>query len=155
MPLSSINLNYSHIKRLKKNFTQLKIPKLSYLDVDTIYEIAFNAKGVPMESKEMNNKINEKLLIPVDTSGLNPQQIRLIKTVNSLLSNVLTTDNEEDFFETSLELMQAVASAVKQANFNHKHSKNEQIHYANQALEFSLDALSDKIFSDDIVSFDN
>jgi hypothetical protein len=104
-----------------------------------------------METKENNNKRS----LTLEVTGLAPHQIRLIKSVNSLLTNVLTTDDEEDFFETSFELMQAVASAVKQANFNDQHGKNEHIHYANQALEFSLDALQDKIHSDDVISFDN
>lgn len=104
-----------------------------------------------MESQKLEQKI---LQIDVDVEKLAPHQIRLIRSVNSLLSNVLVTDDEEDFFETSYELMQAVASAVKQANFN-KDNKHSEIHYATQALEFSIDALNDKIQNNDIVSFDN
>jgi hypothetical protein len=105
----------------------------------------------------MGSKVLEQkeLLLKLDVSELNPQQIRLIKSINSMLTHVLTTDDECDYFDGSSELMRMVASAVKQANFTADYTPNPDIPYAEQALEFSIDAIADQIHSNKIINFDN
>jgi hypothetical protein len=101
------------------------------------------------KAKEQNVVVN------IDSSELKAHQVRLIKTVNSLISTLMTTDNEEEFFETTSELVKMVASAVKRSNFSEEFCKGEKIPYAEQALEFALDHLNDEIHNGDFLRFDN
>ncbi len=88
-----------------------------------------------------------------DTTELNAQQIRLIKSICSMLNHVLTTDDECDYFDGSADLMKMVASAIKQANFSK--GINEDIPYAQQALEFCMDMVTDQIHTEEIIRHDN
>jgi len=103
----------------------------------------------------MSKLEQKKVKIELDTSELNAQQIRLVKSINHMLAHVLTTDDECDYFDGSSDLMKMVASAVKQANFTSYWSENSNIPYAQQALEFSVDALAEQVGTDDIVEYDN
>lgn len=94
----------------------------------------------------------DTLTIELDTTELSTHQIRLIKRVNSMISHVLTTDNESEYFDSSSELLKLTANIVKKANFAEQDSK---IEYSKQALEFCADILSDQVYEDDIVNYDN
>ncbi len=102
----------------------------------------------------MSKLEQKKVNIELDTTELNAQQIRLIKSINHMLSHVLTTDDECDYFDASSDLMKMVASAVKQSNFTAYWANNKNIPYAEQALEFSVDALAEQLGSS-IVEYDN
>ena len=97
---------------------------------------------------------NNQLKIEIDTTDLKPQQIRLLRTVNALLTHVTKTDEEAEFFEASAQLMKQIASLIKQSTFIER-SGADPIPYAEQALEYSLDNLVDMIHGDDVISFDN
>ncbi|MBL7665830.1 MAG: hypothetical protein JNM93_11910 [Bacteriovoracaceae bacterium] len=97
---------------------------------------------------------NGTLQIEFDANNLAPQQIRIIKTINSILHSVSITDSEEDYFEACAELMKQVAAFVKQAKFNAV-STFDNIPYAEQALEYSMDEVREKIFSTKLNNFDN
>jgi hypothetical protein len=105
----------------------------------------------------MSMKYLEQKTVKVefDTTELNSQQIRLIKGICSMLNHVLTTDNEGEYFEGSADLMKMVASAVKQANFTTEWATNANIPYAQQALEFCIDSISDQMYETDFVKHDN
>ena len=90
--------------------------------------------------------------IQVDTQELSSQQGRLIKTINSLLTHVLSTDEEADYFESSSELLRVVATAIKKANFS---KSDDGIDYSKQALEFCVDILNDQVYEDSLVQYDN
>ncbi len=93
-----------------------------------------------------------KLNLEIDVKDLSPQQVRLIKSINLMLKHVLTTENEEEYFEHSSDLLRFVATAIKKANF----SENDQaIEYSRQALEFCVDTLSEQVYSDDLLQYDN
>lgn len=107
--------------------------------------------------------------LSINTKNLNEAQIRVIRMLNSILLELLNSNNEAQFFEKSAELMRLSAMAIKQSNFNSLHSHVEhssamssdgpKIPYAEQALEFSIDNLFE-IFSglgvsNKIVTFDN
>jgi hypothetical protein len=104
-----------------------------------------------MEGFELDKNI---LKVAIDVSELSPQQIRLLKTINSMLKHITVTDDEEDFFETSAELMKQIASLIKQANFN-EFPPNEEISYAEQAIEYSLESIADKIYCPKLNTYDN
>ncbi|MFT6633817.1 MAG: hypothetical protein ACJAS4_003789 [Bacteriovoracaceae bacterium] len=99
-----------------------------------------------------SKRIQESLKLEIDTDGMNIQQVRLIKTINTMLAHVLTAEDEDEYFDSSSELLRLVASAVKKANF----SKNDTgIEYSQQALEFCVDTLSDQIHEDGLIKYDN
>ena len=95
------------------------------------------------------------LKIEVESLEMNEQQKRLIKSINSLLSHVVTTDDESEYFNSSSELMRLVASAIKKSNFASEYGENQNIEYGNQALEFCVDKLSDQVYEDDVIKYDN
>ena len=98
----------------------------------------------------------QKLLnLNVDVSELNQQQVRLIKSINSLLTHIMSTDDEDEYFESSSELMRIVAMAVKKSNFSTEFQKKASIPYGQQALEYCVDILSDQVYGDDVVKYDN
>lgn len=96
---------------------------------------------------------NKKLILDLDVKGLNSQQIRLLKSINSLLTHTMSTENESDYFSGGQQLMMLIANAIKTANFSEKSC--DSIPYGIQALEFSFDALSDYLQSDKIINYDN
>lgn len=98
----------------------------------------------------------KNLVLKLDVSELNSQQIRLIKSINSMLSHVMTTDDEGEYFDASSELMRMVASAVKQANFTTELvTQDTRIPYADQAIEFSIDNLAECLLGNKIIRHDN
>ncbi|ATH06774.1 hypothetical protein BIY24_02100 [Halobacteriovorax marinus] len=97
----------------------------------------------------------EKLFIEIDASELTQSQIRLIKSVNMMLQHVLVTDDEEEFFTGSAEFMRMCASIIKKAHFAEDLKGINEIPYAQQALEYSMDILQDHISSSSVVTYDN
>lgn len=101
------------------------------------------------------NSTEKQLNIKLDVEELSPAQIRLIKTINTLLLQVLTAPDEAEFFDGSAEFMRTCAGAIKQSNFTESLKSKDGIPYADQALEFSLDSISDDIQNAKLVNFDN
>lgn len=101
-----------------------------------------------------NSTLKEKLFIEVDASELTPAQVRIMKTLNTLVSHVLTTENETEYFDGSAEVMRMCASLIKQARFIDE-EKLASIPYAEQALEFSVDVLQDHITNMKVTNYDN
>ena len=93
--------------------------------------------------------------IEIDGSELTPQQVRLIKSLNTMLSHVLLTENEEEYFEGSAEFMRMCASLIKQARFTEELKDQSNIPYAQQALEYSVDVLQEYVTASKVVTYDN
>lgn len=107
------------------------------------------------EVRMAHHSINkEKLFIEIDASELSPAHKRLLRTLNTLLQQVLTTEQEDLYFEGSAEIMRQCAALIKQARFI-DNEKMASIPYAEQALEFSLDTLQEQIEGMKVVSYDN
>lgn len=98
---------------------------------------------------------NQKLTLELNVTELNPAQVRLIKRLNSLVTNILSTDSEKDYFESSSEAMKILAACIKGSNFSTEFTAEEQTEYGKQALEYSVDLLADEINNDLIVPLDN
>jgi hypothetical protein len=96
----------------------------------------------------------KKINISIDVTELNDAQVRLIRTINTMLTHVMSTEEEDEFFDSSAELMKLMGTAVKQANFNSYMKKINSIPYAEQALEFSLDSFTENM-QKKIIDFDN
>lgn len=97
----------------------------------------------------------DKLHIEIDTTELTPSQIRLVRSINVMLKNVLVSDHEDEFFEGSAELMRLCAALIKQSRFSDDIMRSSPIPYAEQALEYSVDALQDVISNARVVHYDN
>ena len=93
--------------------------------------------------------------IEIDGSELTPQQVRLVKSLNTMLSHLLITENEEEYFEGSAELMRMCAALIKQARFTEELKDQSNIPYAQQALEYSVDVLQDYVTASKVVNYDN
>lgn len=96
--------------------------------------------------------MEKALKIKINAKELNDHQKRLIKSINSLLEHILLTKSEEDYFESSSELMRLVATAIKKSNFN---SQCSSIEYQQQVLEFCVDTLSDQVYERNVETLDN
>ena len=97
----------------------------------------------------------KKLFIEIDADELTDSQVRLIKSVNMMLQHVLVTDNEEEFFYGSADFMRMCASIIKKSHFAEDLKGVNDIPYAEQALEYSMDVLQEHISSSNVVSYDN
>jgi hypothetical protein len=95
---------------------------------------------------------SSKETLEIDCSMMKDQQKRLVKSINSLLQHVLSTKDEEDYFQSSTELMRLLATAIKKSNFN---QENHSIAYDQQVLEFCVDTLSDQVYSNEVEQYDN
>ncbi len=103
----------------------------------------------------MGHKKSKKFeTITINTEELSPHQVRLIKVVNSLMQHVLSTEEEEEYFNGSSELLRTCASLIKQANFVDQSTKG-YIPYAEQALEYGIEILSEHIDDSKVILFDN
>lgn len=104
----------------------------------------------------MANAATKKNLvnISVDASELSATQIRLLKSLNAMITHVMTTGSESEFFDGSAECMRICASLIKQARFIEAF-KAEDIPYADQALEYSIDILQEQMSAHKVISYDN
>lgn len=101
---------------------------------------------------ESLTKKEKELLLKMDTEGLTSTQVRLVKSIHTLLANVLTSEEEGEYFENSAELMKKAAELIKHSNFavNHK-----AMSYGDQAVEFSVDNLNECMDENKIQNLDN
>jgi hypothetical protein len=99
---------------------------------------------------------NDMILnLRIDTSELTPTQVRLIKSLNSLLLGVATTDNEADYFDDSAEAMRLCASLIQQSHFTQQFNTKNSIPYSDQVLEYSIDILQDQVSQSKVMVYDN
>ena len=97
---------------------------------------------------------NQTLQLELNITELESQQTRLIRTINSYLMHVLTTEDESEFFEGSSELLKMAAIAIKQSNYM-KNRGDEEIKHAEQAIEYSVESLFEHMAKSKLVSLDN
>jgi len=101
-------------------------------------------------------KFKPALKIEVPNENLGPQQVRLIKSVNALMAIIAQTDEESEFFDGSAELLRVCAALIKTSHFpNTDKSTDHGIPYAEQVLEYSLEALQDHMSEESIITYDN
>ena len=85
---------------------------------------------------------------------LSPQQIRLVKSTLVALIELSHTNEEEAFFNLSKELFQTLAGIMKHSHFHNTHSVANRIPYAEQAIELSIEILSDDLYSQKLKKYD-
>ena len=94
---------------------------------------------------------DKELLLQISTEELTPTQVRLIKNLHSLLNNLLSCDDEGEFFETSADLLKKTAELIKYSDFSIQH---KNMSYGDQAVEFALDNLNEDL-NNKIQNLDN
>jgi hypothetical protein len=97
-------------------------------------------------------KKEKELQISLNTEELTGTQIRLIKTMNALMSQLLTAEDESEYFELSSELLKRAAEIIKHAHFTQQNSK---LNYGEQAVEFALDFLNESLMNNKLDNIDN
>lgn len=98
------------------------------------------------------SKTEQELLIKLDLKEMTPTQVRLLKSITSLMTNVVSADEEAEFFDSSSELFKKVAELVRHADFA---EANKNIKYGEQAVEFSIDNLNDTLDTKSLHNIDN
>lgn len=96
-------------------------------------------------------RLQNETAISINSEGLNSTQVRLVKSLHCLIRNVLTTQEESEFFDSSAELMKKCAEIVKTAQFA---QGAKQIPYGEQAVEYAVDHLVEQL-GQGIETFDN
>ena len=90
----------------------------------------------------MQNHIQKEkeLVIKLNIEELTPAQIRLLKSVNTLLVHTLAAEDEAEYFDASAQLLRKTAELIKKAAFA---EENKYMAFGDQAVEFAVDALSE------------
>lgn len=105
-----------------------------------------------MSKKPANPNI---LTLTFDTTELSPAQVRLVRRMHAMLADLLTTDEEGEYFEGSAELMRLCAAMIKQSHFSDSKLRTASIPYGEQALEYSMDALQEQMSQSRVLTYDN
>jgi len=95
-----------------------------------------------------------KIIVEIETNDLSPANVRLMKSLNTLLYQLLTTAEEPEFFKGAAEALRTCASLIQQSKFTELHSSSD-IPYAQQALEYSMDILQEQLVNAKVVRYDN
>jgi hypothetical protein len=98
------------------------------------------------------NQKNNELLITLNVEELTPTQVRLIKSVNSLMAHVLIAEEEGEYFEASAELLKKAAELIKHSSFA---VDNKGMNYGDQSVEFAVDFLNESIAENPLRNMDN
>lgn len=85
---------------------------------------------------------------------LSAQQTRLIKTCVISMLEISKTQNEDTFFNTAKDLFQTIAAIMKHSNFQNTEGKANRIAYAEQAIELSVEILTDELYSTKLKKYD-
>ena len=95
-----------------------------------------------------------KVTAEFDSKDLDPANVRLIKSLNTLLFQLLRTTEEAEFFNNSAEVLRMCAAIIQQSKFPTAH-KSDKVPYAHQALEFAMDLLQEQMLKAKIINYDN
>ncbi len=106
---------------------------------------------IPIFKKDNNKNIS----VEIDTSGLCPEKVRLIKTTLSELTKTMTAQNEKHFFNHSAEFMRLCACVIQRSSFVQKQEEISSIPFDEQAIEYSIDILQEHLENQKVVHYDN
>lgn len=97
----------------------------------------------------------ESLNIKLDIDELSPAQVRLIRSLSTMISHTLTTDEEADFFESASELLKMCAILIKQSNFIQNLPTTKAKEYSEQAIEYSVENIFENMDEKKLLNLDN
>ncbi len=90
-----------------------------------------------------------------DEEELTQSQLRLVRSLNIMIHNVLTTSDESELFNGSAEMMRICAALIKQAKFIEGAKKSSKIQYSEQAIEYALELLNEHLEGSKVIKYDN
>lgn len=91
----------------------------------------------------------------IQHKNLAPEQLRLTKSVITELTKMMETNTEEQFFHSSAELMRLIATAIEFSSFVDYQSAHSTIPFGPQAIEYSIDVLTDFMETNKHIQYDN
>ena len=94
-------------------------------------------------------------ILEIKTTDLSLPQIRLLKSLFCTLRHAMTTFDESQFFNGSAESLKICAALIQHAEFIQRLRELNDIAYAEQVLEYSIDMLQESIEPSKIVRYDN
>lgn len=104
--------------------------------------------------KTTTHSKKEELILKLETSELDPHQVRSLKALHVVLASVVTAEDEAEYFEGAAELMKLCAAIIKQSHFTET-AKAEGINYGDQAVEFAIDSVNEAMNESKVINFDN
>lgn len=107
------------------------------------------------KSNLASSNLESSTSLSADHPGLDKVQLRLLRSLQQLLPHLMTTEDENEFFESGRELLKLFALSLNQSNFEKKASRNKKFSYATQALEFALDHLEEDLKNSQTLILDN
>ncbi len=94
-----------------------------------------------------------------EKKDLNEWQKRALKRITNLLTTASTTESEAEYFETSAEAMKLCASVIRSGWFSSPEQnpllKTSSIPYADQVIEYGIEAIEDCKLSLGEIDYDN
>ena len=100
-----------------------------------------------------NNK--SKTTFTIEHGDLSPEQLRLTKSLITELITLIETNNEDQFFQSSAELMRLISSAIEFSSFVDYQKNVSTIPFSKQAIEYSIDVLAEFIEQNKHIQYDN
>jgi endonuclease III-like uncharacterized protein len=97
---------------------------------------------------------SNSLLIEFDTESLTPQQVRLVKSLNMILGELLTSHTEHEYFECAQLLFSIAASLIQNSPFPNDMKKLSNIQYSDQAIEYAMDKIQEVLGDGQITPVD-
>lgn len=101
-----------------------------------------------------NSPKDTTLNLKIDTFDLNNSQVRLLKHINTLLVHVLSAEDEAEYFEISAELIKQTATLIKTSNYLSGSAAQKNM-IAQQAVEYAIDFLNEKLSEENSILLDN
>jgi uncharacterized protein YaaN involved in tellurite resistance len=98
------------------------------------------------------NPKDKELHIKLSTEELSQTQVRLIKSINGLMAQLLTAEDESEYFELSSELLKKAAEIIKHSHFA---NQDTLMNYGDQAVEFAVDFLNESLDNNKVGNIDN
>ncbi len=98
------------------------------------------------------NQKNKEVTIQFDTEDMTQTQVRITKTISALVAQLLTAEDESEYFELSAELLKKAAEAIKHSHFA---IQNKDMCYGDQAVEFAIDFLNESVDQNKLGNIDN
>jgi hypothetical protein len=93
------------------------------------------------------------LILRVETHDLTPKQVRLLKHAHTLLVHVLVSEDEDEYFEASAQLLKQAVQLIKHSNFPEE--AKSAIPYGDQAIEYAVEELNVLLASRGQLNIDN
>ncbi len=97
-------------------------------------------------------KKEKELILKLNTENLNAAQMRLLKSMNALILQILTAEDESEYFELSASLLTKASEIITHSEFV---NSKENSHLATQALEFAMDFFFDNLNQKNLGNIDN